>query len=106
MTDLESISTMSALRREIDALDRDLVALLQRRAAMIDRAIVLKRAAGLPARIEARVEEVVARVRAAAEVQGLDPALAEGLWRKLIDWSIAREEAVLGPSAPAEDGQE
>ena len=34
----------------------------------------------------------------AAEGQGLDPDLIETLWRQLIDWSIRREEQVLGPS--------
>ncbi|MCV2865655.1 chorismate mutase, partial [Defluviimonas sp. WL0075] len=51
---------------------------------------------GLPARIEDRVEEVVAKVRARAEADGLDPALVEDLWRRLIEWSIAREERRLG----------
>jgi isochorismate pyruvate lyase len=27
----------------------------------------------------------------------MDPDLAEKLWRILIDWSIAREERVIGP---------
>ena len=105
MTDLDTIATMTALRDRIDALDRDLVALLARRAAMIDRAAVLKPGEGLPARIAARVEDVVAKVRAEAAGRGLDPDLAERLWRMLIEWSIAREEAVLGPSAPTEEGQ-
>lgn len=87
---------MDELRVEIDRLDRDLVALLARRAGLIDRAAEIKEAAGLPARIPERVEEVVARVRAAAEGAGLDPDLAERLWRELIEWSIAREAEALG----------
>ena len=93
-------TTMAEVRAGIDAVDADLVALLVRRAAYIDRAAVLKGPLGLPARIAARVEEVVAKVRAQAAAQGLDPDLAEALWRRLIDWSIAREERVLG-----DDGQ-
>jgi isochorismate pyruvate lyase len=50
----------------------------------------------MPARIEARVEEVVGKVRANALGEGLDPELVEALWRRLIDWSIASEEKVLG----------
>jgi isochorismate pyruvate lyase len=87
---------MDELRGEIDRIDRALVALLARRAACIDRAIELKRAAGLPARIEARVEEVAANARAAAEAEGLDGPAVEALWRRIIEWSIAREERVLG----------
>ncbi|MGC9370514.1 MAG: chorismate mutase [Paracoccaceae bacterium] len=89
---------MKELRRQIDALDRDLVALLARRAAYIDRAAELKPAEGLPARIAARVEEVAANARRNAEAAGLDADFAEALWRSMIDWSIAREERVLGPT--------
>ena len=87
---------MTALRAEIDALDAELVRLLTLRAGYIDRAVELKTQAGLPANIPARVEEVVARVRARAVAEGLCPELVEGLWRRLIGWSIAREERVLG----------
>ena len=89
-------TSMAEVRAGIDAVDADLVALLVRRAAYIDRAAVLKGPLGLPARIAARVEEVVAKVRAQAAAQGLDPDLAEALWRRLIAWSITREERILG----------
>ncbi|MBT9244526.1 chorismate mutase [Gemmobacter fulvus] len=87
---------MTELRVEIDALDGQIVAMLKRRAGYIDRAAELKPAEGLPARIADRVEEVVDNVRARAEIEGLDPALVEAIWRLMIDWSIAREEKVLG----------
>ena len=89
--------TMTELRAEIDRLDGDLVALLVVRAGYIDRAIDLKARAGLPARIETRVEEVLENVRSRAAREGLDPGLAEALWRRIIEWSIAREARVLGP---------
>lgn len=89
-------ATMAEVRAEIDRVDAALVALLAERASYIDRATDLKPALGLPARIEDRVEEVVAKVRARAAAEGFDPDLAEALWRRLIDWSIAREEAVIG----------
>jgi isochorismate pyruvate lyase len=69
---------------------------LRAERALIDRAIELKPGEALPARIETRVEEVVGKVRAEARAEGLDPDLIEALWRRLIDWSIAREEQVLG----------
>jgi isochorismate pyruvate lyase len=86
---------MTALRAEIDALDRRLVALLATRATYIDRAIELKQENGWPARIPDRVEEVVSKVCQEAEGKGLDPKLIEALWRELIDWSIAREAQVI-----------
>ncbi|MEX0350436.1 MAG: chorismate mutase [Paracoccaceae bacterium] len=88
--------SMQDLRVQIDRLDQQLVELLLDRARYIDRASQLKPGEGLPARIPDRVEEVVANVRARAGQSGLDPDLAERLWRILIDWSIAREERVLG----------
>ncbi len=91
-------SNMTELRAEIDDLDRQLVALLVTRASYIDRAVELKSAVGLQARIDARVDEVLGNVRRRAEEQGLDPDLAEALWTRIIEWSIAREERVLGPS--------
>lgn len=94
--------TMQDIRAEIDRLDVALVALLVERAEYIDRAAVVKAGAGLPARIDGRVEQVVANVRAEAVAQGLAPDLAETLWRQLIDWSIAREETVLGADVPRE----
>lgn len=93
-------TSMQELRVQIDALDARIVAQLAARAGYIDRAITLKQAENLPARIEDRVEEVVDRVRARAAAEGLDAALVETLWRHLIEWSIAREEQVLGPDSP------
>ena len=90
---------MAELRVEIDRLDRELVGLLVTRAGYIDRAAEIKAGVDLPARIDARVEEVVANVRRLAAAAGLDPDLADSLWRKLIDWSIAREESHLGPDS-------
>ena len=51
----------------------------------------IKTEAGLPASIPARIEDVVAKVKATAGDEGLDPGIVEVMWRKLIDWSIARE---------------
>jgi isochorismate pyruvate lyase len=96
--------TMAEVRAGIDRVDAELVALLAERAAWIDRAAAVKAREGLPARIGWRVEEVVANVRRHAEARGLAPALVETLWRELIGWSIAREEALLGPDARAAAG--
>lgn len=89
-------SDMSELRVEIDALDAEIIEQLARRATYIDRAAEIKSGNGLPANIPARVEEVVDNVRAHAGSAGLDQDLIEGLWRRLINWSIAREEVHLG----------
>ena len=92
-------ATMGEVRAGIDAVDEALVKLFAERASYIDRAAVIKAEVDLPARIEARVEEVVGNVRAHAVTYGLPPDLVEKLWRRLIDWSIAREENRLGPDS-------
>lgn len=86
---------MIALRRRIDALDARLVALLAERTRLIDRAAQIKLAAGLPARIDARVEEVAANVRRLAADEGADPDLAEAVWRLMMQHFIEREARVL-----------
>jgi isochorismate pyruvate lyase len=88
----EDCTTMADIRAEIDRLDAELVALFAQRTAYIDRAAAIKEQVGLPARIEDRVEQVVENVRRHAVAHGLPPDKLEKLWRKLIDWSIEREE--------------
>ncbi len=97
LTPPQDCQSMQELRAQIDKLDRQLIEMLVTRAGYIDRASQLKPGEGLPARIPERVEDVVQRVRTSSGELGMDPDLAEQLWRILIDWSIAREERVLGP---------
>lgn len=92
MTATDKINDMATLRAHIDALDERLVALLAERHALIDRAARIKAREGLPARIDARVEEVVGNVGRHAEARGLDRALIEALWRQVIEAAIAQED--------------
>ena len=94
--DPASCANMTELRAEIDRLDAEIVGLLALCRVYVPAATEIKIGAGLPARIDARVEEVVERVRTEAEARDLDPALVEALWRRLIDWSIVLEERGLG----------
>ena len=96
-------TTMAEIRAEIDRVDEDLVRRFAERATYIDRASEIKATVNLPARIGSRVEEVVGNVRRHALTYGLPPELVEKLWRRLIDWSIAREESRLGPDSLRKD---
>jgi len=87
----QDCADMGELRAAIDTLDVALVRMLRARADYIDRAVDLKQVNGWPARIPARVEEVVVNACRTAEAEGLDPALVEGIWRDMVDWSISRE---------------
>jgi isochorismate pyruvate lyase len=96
---------MAELRIVIDDLDTRLVGLLALRSDCIDRAVELKHSEGLPARIDARIEEVVANTRRTARDVGLDPDLAERLWREIIGWSVAREERAFAATEGESDGR-
>ncbi len=101
----QDCNNMVDIRAAIDRIDEDLVRLFAQRATYIDRASEIKATVNLPARIGSRVEEVVANVRAHALTYGLPPDLVEKLWRRLIDWSIAREESRLGPDSLRKDNE-
>ena len=95
---------LAPLRARIDAIDAEIVALLARRMECVGEVIGFKQAHGLPARIDARVEEVVAHVRVKAETAGAPADLAETVYRAMIEWVIAHEEAHLPSAAQAGEG--
>lgn len=97
---IDDIPDMPTLRAEIDALDAQLIALFAKRRALIDRAARIKASAGLPARIDWRVEEVVANARRNAAEAGLDGDLFEAIWRQLVEAAIAQEDRHLKGDRP------
>jgi isochorismate pyruvate lyase len=82
--------TMQEVRQGVDALDRALVTLLTERQGYMDAAARIKPERGA-VRDEARIEDVVAKVKAAARAAGLSEAIAEPVWRTLIERCIAYE---------------
>ncbi len=84
---------MTDIRAEIDQLDRELVTLLARRQKQIERAGRAKPSRET-IRDNARIEEVVSLVLSQARQEGLSEAIAEPLWRLLIELSIAHETVV------------
>jgi isochorismate pyruvate lyase len=86
-------TTMAEVRQGVDALDRQLVALLAERQRYMDAAARIKQDRG-SVRDEARIEDVVAKVKAAAREAGLSVEIAEPVWRTLIERCIAHELGV------------
>jgi isochorismate pyruvate lyase len=86
----EDCATMAEVRLGVDALDRALVALLAERQRFMDAAARIKTDRSA-VRDEARVEDVVAKVKAAAREAGLSEAIAEPVWRTLVERCIAYE---------------
>jgi isochorismate pyruvate lyase len=91
----DGLPTLAAIRAAIDAIDRDLVDLLAERARLVEQVVGIKKREHLPANIPGRVEAVIAAVRARAAEAGLEPDLAERVWREMIAGFVALEEKAL-----------
>ena len=88
--DPDDCRDMKDVRAGVDEIDRMLVALITRRQGYMDAAARIKteRATVLD---EARIQDVLAKVKAEAERRGLEWSIAEPVWRKLIERCIAYE---------------
>ena len=93
MAEVKTCRTMQEVRVEIDRLDRELVGLLAERAGYVAQAGRIKQRAE-DIRDDARIEEVVAKVRERSRAEGLDPDVAEVTWRAMIEAFIRFEAAV------------
>lgn len=74
---------LAEVRAGIDGLDRELVALIAQREQLVRRAGTLKADADA-VRAPARVEQVVAKVRALAVERGASPDVVERTYRAMI----------------------
>lgn len=84
--------TMSEVRAGVDATDRDLMALLERRFDYMRAAARIK-ADRSAVRDEARKAEVIANARADAAARGLPAEELAAIWERLVEASIAYELA-------------
>ena len=100
----EACQSMAEVRQGVDALDRALVKLLAERQRYMDAAARIKPSRSV-VHDDARIEDVVAKVKAAADREGLSHAIAEPVWRLLISRCIAHEFEVFDRiREPAQDG--
>ena len=83
-------TSMTEVRAGVDDVDRQVVALLQRRFGYMDAAARIKPAREA-VRDEWRKADVLAKVDAAAAAAGIDRQLAARLYEDLIETSIAHE---------------
>ena len=86
----EACQTMPEVRAGVDAIDKELVALLATRFAYMDAAARIKTTRDA-VRDEARKAQVIANIRAEAVARGLPEELFEQLWDDLVEGSIAYE---------------
>lgn len=90
--------TREDIRREIDAIDRELIAMFGRRFGYVKRMSEIKQDPG-EARIESRVNDVLDKVRSLADANDLDPNLIASIWTMLIDWNIEWERKAIAARA-------
>jgi isochorismate pyruvate lyase len=88
--DPEDCRDMTDVRTGVDEIDRMLVALIARRQSYMDAAARIKTDRGV-VRDEARINEVLAKVKAEAARHGLDWSIAEPVWREMMERCIAYE---------------
>ena len=86
----DACRTMTDVRAGVDALDREIVALLATRFGYMDAAARIKPGRD-QVRDEARKRQVIANASTVAAVAGLPDGLAETLWEALVEASIAHE---------------
>lgn len=86
----ETASSMADVRYEIDRIDRLLVEILAERQSFMDAAARIKGDRNV-VHDRARIEDVVTKVKAECPKHGLSPAIAEPVWRTMIDRCIAYE---------------
>ena len=86
----DACETMAEVRDGVDRIDRALVGLIAERARYMAAAARIKPDRGA-VRDEARIEDVLSKVLAAAEDAGLPRRIAEPVWRELVERSIAYE---------------
>ena len=96
---------MAQVRVGVDALDRALVTLLAERQRYMDAAARIK-GARTAVHDRARIEDVVAKVKASARTAGLSQAIAEPVWRQLVDRCIAYEFSAFDRREPGTEGGE
>jgi isochorismate pyruvate lyase len=82
---------LKTARAEIDALDQNLIMLLAKRQAVVERVIKIKQQHNLPANIPQRVAEVIERAANNAAESGASPDLARSIWTVMVDWFVKFE---------------
>lgn len=86
----QDCETMRDVRAGVDQVDRELVAILARRFGYMDAAARIKPKRE-HVRDEARINQVLANVKAHGDAAGLSWAISEPVWRTMMEACIAYE---------------
>jgi chorismate mutase/prephenate dehydratase len=86
---------LSTLRDRIDAVDRQIIALIAERLRIVEDVAVAKLETASPFRDREREERLLLRLREHATTAGIDPHQVERLYRVVMEMSIAHQEAAV-----------
>jgi isochorismate pyruvate lyase len=94
--DPATLTDLAAIRAGIDSIDDEIMELLAERMAHVAAVVPIKKRDGIAAAAPGRVQEVYDKTRARAEAAGVDPDMAQAMWRVMVEAIIAHEEQELG----------
>jgi isochorismate pyruvate lyase len=97
-------ASLAEVREAIDILDRELLALLGRRAGYVHAAARFKTDA-ISVRAPDRVQAMLAQRRTWADEEGLAPEVVAQFFTLLIDYFTRREQRVVDARSTGEEGQ-
>jgi len=86
---------LAALRDRIEAVDRQIIALIAERQKIVEGVVEAKLAAASPFRDREREDLLLQRLRGLAVEAGLDAHQIERLYRVVMDMSVAHQEATV-----------
>ena len=89
---MSDLPDLQAIRETIEAVDREILALLKQRMALVERVAEAKLVSASPFRDPLREEQIIQRVRHAATQSGLDAHEVERLYRQIMEMSVARQQ--------------
>ena len=86
---------LSTLRDRIEAVDRQIIALVAERLRIVEDVAAAKLTSASPFRDREREELLLQRLRALATEAGVDPHQIERMYRVVMDMSVAHQEATV-----------
>jgi chorismate mutase/prephenate dehydratase len=86
------MTALASLREQIERIDREIIALIAKRLAIVEGVVEAKLASASPFRDREREETLIARLRTIAAEVGIDPHQIERLYRIVMDMSVAHQE--------------
>lgn len=89
------MSELEDYRKEIDAIDEQIIKLLAKRRQCVEGIIDVKSATAMAAHQPQRMDKVLSSRRQQAQDNHLDPDVIEAVWRLLIAYFTQLEEEAL-----------